>query len=99
MTPNARYERRRDDLYLNLPVDAITAIIGGKVTVSTPGKTISISIPEGTESGKIFRLKDMGMPVYGKEGVFGTAYATVVLSLPKDITPAQRNSLKEIFNS
>lgn len=99
IAPHPRYERRGSDLYFNLPVDAITAITGGKVTIATPGKTISMNIPEGTEGGKVFRLKDMGMPVYGKPGAFGTAYATVVLMLPKGITSAQRQALKELFNS
>lgn len=98
VTPDARYERRGDDLYINLKVDAITAITGGKVAVTTPGKTISMNIPEGTEGGKTFRLKDMGMPVYGQPDTFGAAYARVELSIPKGITQAQREALKELFN-
>ena len=55
------YEIKENDLYYNLDVDLYTAVLGGKENIKTlDGKTISISIPEGTESGKTLRLKNLG---------------------------------------
>ena len=56
------YEIKENDLYYNLDVDLYTAVLGGKENIRTlDGKTISINIPEGTESEKILRLKGFGM--------------------------------------
>ncbi len=52
-----RYERKGDDLNSEFQVDLYTAVLGGKENIRTlDGKTISINIPEGTESEKILRM-------------------------------------------
>ncbi|MCL6495634.1 MAG: J domain-containing protein, partial [Ignavibacterium sp.] len=56
------YEIKDSDLYYNLDIDLFTAVLGGKEYIKTlDGKTISINIPEGTDSGSILRLKNLGM--------------------------------------
>ncbi len=91
-------ERRGDDLYFDQPLDIITATLGGKAPVRTMDKTISMNIPAGTDSGKTFRLKGMGMPVYGKEGVQGDAYIRVQLEVPKKLTDEERALFTQLAN-
>lgn len=96
--PDPRIERRGDDLYFDQPVDMLTATLGGKAPVRTMDKTISMNIPAGTDSGKTFRLKGMGMPVYGKENTHGDAYIRVMLEVPKNLTKEQRQLFSQLAN-
>ena len=85
------YEIKDNDLYYNLDVDLYTAVLGGKENVQTlDGKTISITIPEGTESGKTLRLKNLGM---NSNGVRGDLFVKILLTIPKNLSKDE----KELF--
>jgi curved DNA-binding protein len=92
-----RFERKGDDIYIEQPVDALIAIVGGKVSVQTLHKKLSLTIPPGTDAGKTFRLKGLGMPRYGKEE-WGDAYVRVQLQTPKNLTKADMDALQAIVN-
>lgn len=86
------YEIKENDLYYNLDVDLYTAVLGGKENIRTlDGKTISISIPEGTESEKILRLKNLGLY---KEIGRGDLFINIHVSIPKNLSSEE----KELFN-
>jgi molecular chaperone DnaJ len=72
-----------------------TAALGGEVEVPTidGGKT-RVKVPEGTESGKQFRLKSKGMPVLRSKQK-GDLYIQVEVETPKSLTRKQRDLLKE----
>lgn len=91
-----RYERRGDDLYMDAPLDAFTAILGGKLAVQTIDKTLNINIPQGTDSDKTFRLKEMGMPRYDDASKRGDAYVRVFITTPKNLTTEQKEALARI---
>jgi len=86
------YEIKDDELFYNLDIDLFTAVLGGKEQIRTlDGKTISINIPEGTESEKILRLKGLGLnKSYGRGELFINVHVTV----PKNLS----NEEKELFN-
>ena len=86
------YEIKENDLYYNLDIDLYTAVLGGKESIRTlDGKTVSINIPEGTESEKILRLKNLGMHTdTGRGDLFVNIHVTV----PKELTTEE----KELFN-
>jgi curved DNA-binding protein len=90
------YERRGDDLYFDHPLDAFTAILGGKIPVHTIDKTLNINIPPGTDSGKVFRLKGMGMPNYKDARQRGDSYVKVEITVPKHLTDGEIATLTEI---
>jgi curved DNA-binding protein len=83
---DARFERRGNDLYFDQPLDVYTAILGGKLAVQTMDKTLNLNIPAGTDSDKVFRLKNMGMPVYENAEQRGDAYVKVIITVPKDLS-------------
>jgi curved DNA-binding protein len=88
------YEIKETDLYYNLDVDLYTAVLGGKENIRTlDGKTISINIPEGTESEKILRLKNLGMHTdIGRGDLFVNIHVTV----PKDLNKEEKELFKKL---
>jgi curved DNA-binding protein len=89
--PHPVYERKGDDLYREQPVDLITAVLGGKVSIGLlDGTSLNMSIPAGTQNGKLLRLKGKGMPVYGKEAEHGNLILTVRPQIPETLTDEER---------
>jgi DnaJ-class molecular chaperone len=87
VTPDSRFERRGQDLYVTVRVLVTTAVLGGEAEVpNLGGKPIRLRIPPRTQNGQIFRLKGHGMPVVGKPGQFGDLYATVELEVPRQLS-------------
>ena len=76
-----------------------TAALGGQVEVPTiDGGKSKVKIPEGTESGKQFRIKSKGMPVLRSKQQ-GDLYIQVEVETPKSLTRKQRELLKEFENA
>ncbi len=90
------YERKGDDIYFDQPLDAFTAILGGKLTVQALDKALKINIPPGTDSEKVFRLKDMGMPIYGDATRRGDAYVRVIITVPKNLSEEDKEILSSV---
>ena len=72
-----------------------TAALGGQIEVPTlEGTSTRVKVPDGTESGKQFRLKGKGMPVL-RSKVTGDMYIQVDVETPKNLTRKQRELLEE----
>ncbi|OJW82548.1 MAG: molecular chaperone DnaJ [Bacteroidetes bacterium 46-16] len=91
-----RFERKDNDLYFDQPLDAYTAILGGKIPVQAIDKTLQVNIPAGTDSGKTFRLKGMGMPLYDDPKQHGDAYARMVITVPKNLSEQEKEIIKKL---
>lgn len=88
------YEMKDNELYYNLDIDLYTAVLGGKEEIKTlDGKKISIKIPEGTESEKILRLKNLGLK---KAGGRGDLFVKVHVTVPKNLSEKERKLFKEL---
>ncbi len=89
------FQRDGADIFCRVPVSMTTASLGGEFQVPTidGGKT-RVKIPEGTQSGKQFRLKGKGMPVLRSTRV-GDMYIQVVVETPRSLTRRQRELLEE----
>lgn len=68
IAPHPRFQRDGADLTMDLPVSLPDAVLGGKVPVRTPEGTVNMTIPPGSNSGKVLRLKGRGAHVGGKRG-------------------------------
>ena len=89
VAPHPRFERRGDDLHVDIDVPVADAALGGEVRVPTlKGRALALRIPEGTQGGRVFRLAGQGMPRTG--GGFGDLHARVRLVLPDPLTADQR---------
>lgn len=91
-----RYERRDNDLYFDETLDVYTAVLGGKLPVNTIDKNLNINIPAGTDSGMVFRLKGMGMPVYENAKQRGDAYVKVMIKAPKNLSQQEKDLFMQL---
>lgn len=94
--PDKRFERKGNDLYADLTVRDYVAVLGGKVDVPLVKGKISLTIPEGTKSGKVLRLKGKGMPVYGSENDKGNLYLTVKIAVSDKQTQEERKLYEKL---
>lgn len=90
-----KFERRGDDIYFNHPLDAITATLGGAISVEGFDKTVTMNIPEGTDSNKLFRMKGMGVPHFDNSEIRGDAYVRMVLQTPKNLSDEEKKLLND----
>ena len=88
--PHAKFRREGDDLHLDLPVEAYTAILGGDVRVPTPGGEVVLTLPPDTQAGKMIRLSGRGMPRLRQPQEHGDLYAHVAITIPAHISEAER---------
>jgi molecular chaperone DnaJ len=89
------FQRDGADLHCRVPISMVTAALGGDFEVPTidGGKT-RVKVPEGTQSGRRFRLQDRGMPVLRSKQT-GDMYVQVVVETPQSLTKRQRELLNE----
>jgi len=92
--PHKFFERIGSDLQMDLPVNFVVAALGGEVSVPTLDGTVSMKIPSGTQSGKVFRLKNKGMPSV-RGGYQGSQYVRVMLQVPTRLSSEQRKLLED----
>jgi len=89
------FQRDGADLHCRVPISMVTAALGGDFEVPTidGGKT-RVKVPEGTQSGRRFRLQDKGMPVLRSKQT-GDMSVQVVVETPQKLTKRQRELLGE----
>ncbi len=93
--PHAFFQRDGADLFCRVPISLVTAALGGEITVPVlGGGQAKVKVPEGTQTGKQFRLKDKGMPVLRSREV-GDLYIQVAVETPQNLTRRQRELLAE----
>lgn len=94
--PHPIFERKGDDLYLGIDISYSQAVLGDKVEVPTLGeKPVLLTIPSGTESGKILKLSGKGIPRFSGYGK-GNMFVELVIKTPKKPTKKQKELLEEL---
>ena len=89
------YEIKDGELFYNLDVDLYTAVLGGKEEIKTlDGIKINISIPEGTESEKILRLKGLGLKIANERG---DLFVKIHVTIPKNLSEKEKKLFKELL--
>jgi len=92
---HAFFQRDGADLHCRVPISMTTAALGGEFEAPTiDGAKTRVKIPEGTQSGRRFRLQSKGMPVLRSKQV-GDMYVQVVVETPQNLTKRQRELLGE----
>jgi molecular chaperone DnaJ len=95
VVPHALLKREGEDLYTGAAIDFTSAALGTKVDVPCLEKEIvKVTIPPGTQSGTALRLRGKGMPRLHGRGK-GDLYVVIEVRTPTDLTPRQRELLKE----
>jgi molecular chaperone DnaJ len=98
VTPHEVFQRDGDDLHCEVPISMATAVLGGDIEVGTLKEKVSISIPEGTQSGKTFRLRSKG--IKGVRSSYpGDLYCHVRVEIPVRLTDKQKKLLRDFDQS
>ncbi|MEC7380866.1 MAG: molecular chaperone DnaJ [Pseudomonadota bacterium] len=96
--PNEFFKRKDSDLLCEVPIDFISAALGGDIDVPSPdGKKLRITVPEGCQNQRQFRLKGKGMPVLQSKR-YGDLFVEIHVEVPKNLNKKQRTLLKEFQN-
>jgi DnaJ-class molecular chaperone len=97
--PDPLFERKGDDLYLDIDVDLYKALLGGEAPVPLPdGRRLILTIPPETQNGRLFRLAGKGMPRLRSEGQ-GNLYARVRVVLPMHLSSEERQLFEQLARS
>lgn len=89
------FDRKGDDIWVELPVSYTQAALGDEVTVPTIDGNVTYRIPEGTQPGDVLRLRGKGVQHCQREGR-GDMLVRVVIEVPKKLTKAQRELLQKL---
>ncbi len=92
--PSKIFSRKNFDLYVELPISFKTAVLGGKVKVPLIDETLEYTIPEGTQSGKVFCVRGKGIKT-ARRGT-GDLYIVVSVEVPTKISRSQKKLLEEL---
>jgi len=96
--PNDFFKRKDSDLLCEVPIDFISAALGGDIDVPSPdGKKLRITVPEGCQNQRQFRLKGKGMPVLQSKR-FGDLFVEIHVEVPKNLNKKQKELLEEFQN-
>jgi molecular chaperone DnaJ len=93
--PSKLYERRGDDLVVDLPVKFSEAALGATVEVPTPDGPVSVKVKPGTQDGTLLRVKGKGAPKLKASGR-GDLLARVKVEVPKKLNKRERELLEEL---
>ena len=89
------FERRGDDLYVEVKVPLVVAMLGGEVQVPTLKGKLALKIPPETQNGRAFRLAGQGMPHLGNSAR-GDLLAKVNVVLPTNLTQQEKELFKQL---
>ncbi|MFZ2469523.1 MAG: DnaJ C-terminal domain-containing protein, partial [Parvibaculum sedimenti] len=93
--PHSIFQRDGADLFCRVPIAMTTAALGGEIEVPTlNGKRVKLKIPEGSQTGRQFRLKDKGMPVLHSREI-GDLYIQTTVETPVHLSKKQKELLRE----
>lgn len=93
--PHKEFKRDRDDIFVEVPLSFSQATLGDKIEVHTIHGTAKVTVPAGTQSGTIFRLKGEGVKNLRTEKP-GDQYVKVILRTPEKLSKKQKELFEEL---
>jgi len=96
--PHDLFERHGDDILVSVPISFPQAVFGAEIDVPTLEGKVKMTVPPGTQSGRIFRLRSKGFP-HLRSGGAGDEHVRVFVEIPSRITKEQRSALKTYAES
>jgi molecular chaperone DnaJ len=97
VAPSRLFTRQGDDLVLEVPVTFAEAALGAKVEIPTSDGSIALSVPAGSEPGKLLRVRGLGAPRLNGGGR-GDLLARIRVQVPASLTKQQREALERFAN-
>ncbi len=93
--PHPKFERKGDDLHVEVAVPLTVAVLGGEVSVATLKGKLMLKIPPETQNGRVFRLEGQGMPHLGNSS-HGNLQAKVKVILPTKLSPGEKELFQQL---
>ena len=95
--PHDAFERDGKDIYCAIPISITQATLGAEIVVTTlDDKSVRLSVPPGTQNGRILRLKGEGIPELHSPSRRGDMYIKIMVRVPTKISPKAKELLKEL---
>lgn len=96
--PHKFFQRRENDIFLNLDINVAQATLGAEVDIPTLEGDEKLKIPSGTQPGKVFTLKHKGVPYVRRNGR-GDQKVIVNVAIPEKLTKEQRELFEQLAKS
>jgi len=96
--PSPVFQREGTNIYTTSKLSFVQAALGTEIEVPTLDGNVSLNIPEGTQTGSVFRLRGKGVPSL-RGGGRGDQYVTVDLETPRGLTAKQKELMRELSES
>lgn len=101
VAPHDYFQRRGDDVVLDLQINVAQAALGDEIAVPTVDGSSNLTIPAGTQSGRVFRLRGLGVPRLDRTGRSanvgrGDQLVIINVAIPKSLTAEQEDLFKEL---
>ncbi len=93
--PHRLFERKGDDLHVEVAVPLTVAVLGGEAQVPTPKGNLALKIPPETQNGRAFRLAKQGMPHLGNSSR-GDLLARVKVVLPTELSAEEKKLFEQL---
>ncbi len=90
------FERKGKDVYQDVDIDLYTALLGGSVVVNTLNGKVKLTIPEGTENGKLFKFSGRGLPGMNGSSSKGNYYVRCNVNLPQNLSSKEKKLIREL---
>lgn len=97
--PHKYFVRKGDDLYLDVPIEFIQAVLGDEIEIQTVYGPEKIKIKPGTQSGTVFTLKNKGVPNVQNNRMIGNLILKLNVNVPTNISDKQKKLLKEFYEN
>ena len=97
--PDPIFERDGQNIWCDIPLTYTQAVLGDEIIVPTVDGKVKYTVPEGTQNGTVFRLRDKGVvnPNTGRNR--GDQYVRVSIEVPRGLTRSQKEKLREFEQS
>ena len=98
VNPHKIFEREGSNISCEIPISILDAALGGEIKMPTLNGSVSVKIPPGTQSGKIFRLQGKGVTT-ARDNRVGDLYAAISVETPVNLSSKQKDILKDFYTS
>lgn len=98
VAPSKQFVRKGNDIYVDMHISMGKAALGTEIKVATVDGDVTYSVPEGTQSGTLFRLKGKGVPRVNSGGR-GDQYVKVIVDIPKTLNEKQKEALRSFMEA
>lgn len=96
--PHKLFSRKGNDLFADIPIAFTQAILGDKIKIQTLKGSVTLTIPEGTQTDTVFKMRGEGMKILRREA-YGDLYLKVIVELPKTLKGDQKELIKNLHKS